>query len=137
MKIEGNVFFITGGASGLGEGLSRALVQRGGRVMIVDRDDERGVALAKELGQDALFANVDVTKEDTIKAAINATVKKMGRHPRRHQLCRDRRRSKSNIERTDSFTASFRPDTWHQLEWDVQRDPLSRQSDVESERAQP
>jgi NAD(P)-dependent dehydrogenase (short-subunit alcohol dehydrogenase family) len=79
MKIEGAVIAVTGGASGLGEGAVRAIVKKGGKALIFDRDEEKGVALAKELGDDnALFALVDVTKEDTIKAGIAAGVKKFG-----------------------------------------------------------
>ncbi|NQW66795.1 MAG: 3-hydroxyacyl-CoA dehydrogenase, partial [Burkholderiales bacterium] len=36
MQIKGNVFIVTGGASGLGEGTARLLSQAGGEVVIAD-----------------------------------------------------------------------------------------------------
>jgi len=78
MKIEGLVFVVTGGASGLGEGAVRAIVKKGGKALIFDRDQEKGAALETELKDNAIFCVVDVTKEDSIKAGIAAGVKKWG-----------------------------------------------------------
>jgi len=50
MKIEGNVALITGGASGLGEATARALVAKGAKAVLVDMNEERGEAVAEELG---------------------------------------------------------------------------------------
>jgi NAD(P)-dependent dehydrogenase (short-subunit alcohol dehydrogenase family) len=41
---------VTGGASGLGEATVRALLERGARVAIVDRDGDRAKAVAEALG---------------------------------------------------------------------------------------
>ena len=38
MEIKGNVFIVTGGASGLGEGTARMLAQQGGTVVIATHD---------------------------------------------------------------------------------------------------
>lgn len=72
MKLEGSVALVTGGASGLGGATVRQLVERGARVAIVDRDVERGEALARELGDAAVFARADVTAPDEVQAAIAA-----------------------------------------------------------------
>ena len=45
MQIKGNVFIVTGGASGLGEGTARLLSQAGGEVVIADMQDEKGQAI--------------------------------------------------------------------------------------------
>ena len=42
MDIEGKVFIVTGGASGLGEGTARALAQLGGHVVVADMQIEKG-----------------------------------------------------------------------------------------------
>ncbi len=63
-----SVALVTGGASGLGEATARRLKAAGTRVVIVDRDDTRGLALAKELG--ARFAKADVTNPAEVEAAV-------------------------------------------------------------------
>ena len=72
MKIEGSVALVTGGASGLGEATVRRLAAGGARVVIVDRDDKRGPALEKELGERARFVKADVTSPDDVQKAVEA-----------------------------------------------------------------
>ena len=72
MKLSGSVALVTGGASGLGAATVRRLVQGGAKVVIVDRDDARGTALASELGQ--TFATADVTDPTQVGAAIDQAV---------------------------------------------------------------
>ncbi|MEX5718142.1 SDR family NAD(P)-dependent oxidoreductase [Geodermatophilus maliterrae] len=67
---------VSGGASGLGEATTRALVARGAAVTIVDLNEERGNALAAELGGATTFVRTDVTDEDQVAAAVaDATTK--------------------------------------------------------------
>ena len=61
---------VSGGASGLGEATSRALAARGAAVTIVDLNEERGNALAAELGGHTTFVRTDVTDEAQVAAAI-------------------------------------------------------------------
>ncbi|MCG8441024.1 MAG: SDR family oxidoreductase [Caulobacterales bacterium] len=70
MEISAKTAIITGGASGLGEGTARRLARLGARVAIFDVNDDRGQALAAELGDGALYARVDVTDEANVAAAI-------------------------------------------------------------------
>jgi len=70
MKIEGAVALVTGGASGLGEATVRRLCGAGARAVIVDRDAKRGEALARELGDRAVFQPTDVTAEADVRAAV-------------------------------------------------------------------
>ena len=58
MEIKGKVFIVTGGASGLGEGTARMLAAEGGKVVIADMNEERGQAVAAELGGVFVKANV-------------------------------------------------------------------------------
>ncbi len=73
MQIEGVGALVTGGASGLGEATVRALHARGAHVTIADLNDERGQALASELGDDAKFVRADVTDPTTVEAAVAET----------------------------------------------------------------
>src|SRR3954449_925488 len=68
MKIEGSGAIVVGGASGLGEATARALAERGAHVTIADVNEEKGNALADEIGVD--FVKADVTKPDEVEAAV-------------------------------------------------------------------
>jgi len=70
MDIKGFTAIVTGGASGIGEASARRLAERGAVVVIADLQDEKGEALASEIG--GVFAHVDVTRTETITAAVNA-----------------------------------------------------------------
>jgi NAD(P)-dependent dehydrogenase (short-subunit alcohol dehydrogenase family) len=65
VRIEGATAFVAGGASGLGEATARRLRADGADVVIADLNEERGGALAEELG--ARFVRVDVTDPDSIE----------------------------------------------------------------------
>ncbi|CAG4942012.1 unnamed protein product [Colias eurytheme] len=76
---KGLVGLVTGGASGLGKATAEHLVKQGGRIVICDLPSSSGSNLAKQLGNDAAFIPVDVTSEDDVKNALQATVDKFGR----------------------------------------------------------
>ncbi|ASE38807.1 SDR family NAD(P)-dependent oxidoreductase [Brevundimonas vesicularis] len=59
---------ITGGASGLGEATARALAAKGVKVAIFDLQDERGQAVAADIG--GVFCKVDVTSEESVDAGF-------------------------------------------------------------------
>lgn len=73
MDIKNKTAIITGGASGLGEATVRLFTSLGANVAILDMNDQRGKALAEELGERAKYFNVNVTEEAAIKAAIAGT----------------------------------------------------------------
>jgi NAD(P)-dependent dehydrogenase (short-subunit alcohol dehydrogenase family) len=70
MDITGASAIVTGGASGLGEATARLLAQRGAQVVILDLQEDRGEALAKEIG--GVFAKADVSDEAQVQAAVDA-----------------------------------------------------------------
>lgn len=69
---------VTGGASGLGEGVVRAIAKRGGRALIVDLPTSNGASLAESLGPSVEFASADVSKPEAVAAAVGAAVQHMG-----------------------------------------------------------
>ena len=75
MDINAISAIVTGGASGIGEACARQLAAGGAKVVIADLNDEKGNALATEIG--GAFAHVDVCNSDDIKAAI-ALAEEMG-----------------------------------------------------------
>ncbi|MBN8916107.1 MAG: 3-hydroxyacyl-CoA dehydrogenase [Rhizobiales bacterium] len=78
MKIEGRVFLVTGGGSGLGAAVSRMVVDNGGRVVLVDINADAGAAMAAELGDAARFQRADVSNEADGKAAIQLALDSFG-----------------------------------------------------------
>jgi NAD(P)-dependent dehydrogenase (short-subunit alcohol dehydrogenase family) len=70
MEIKDTTAIITGGASGLGEATVRAIVEAGGRVAILDMDQERGRGLTEELGGSAQFFAVDICQEKAMEEAV-------------------------------------------------------------------
>jgi NAD(P)-dependent dehydrogenase (short-subunit alcohol dehydrogenase family) len=72
MDIQGKVFIVTGGASGLGEGTARMLAANGGKVVIADMQTEKGEAVAKELG--GAFLKCDVSNEADGQAVVAKAV---------------------------------------------------------------
>ncbi|MFG1185501.1 3-hydroxyacyl-CoA dehydrogenase [Xanthobacter aminoxidans] len=78
MKIEGRVFLVTGGGSGLGAAVSRMVVDNGGRVVLVDINADAGAAMAAELGDAARFQRADVSNEADGKAAVQLALDSFG-----------------------------------------------------------
>merc|ERR1719163_2297605 len=78
MKVKGNTFFVTGGASGLGESCVRLFHNLGANVVIADFNKESGIKLENELGSRSLFCHINVASEESVKTALETTVKKFG-----------------------------------------------------------
>ena len=79
MNIEGSVFFITGGASGLGAATAKWLVEAGAQVVLADLNTAAGEALANELGTAALFVHADTVDEHSMQVAIDKSLSRFGR----------------------------------------------------------
>ena len=70
MDIKGCAAVVTGGASGLGEASARKLAAEGAKVAIFDLNAERGEVVAKDI--DGIFAQVNVTEEDSVTQGLDA-----------------------------------------------------------------
>jgi NAD(P)-dependent dehydrogenase (short-subunit alcohol dehydrogenase family) len=70
MEINGAAALVTGGASGLGEATVRRLTAAGADVTILDKNADRGEALAKELSGATKFVSADVTDADQVAEAV-------------------------------------------------------------------
>jgi len=78
MDIKNVIAIVTGGASGLGGATAERLVQHGAKVVILDRDIDKGNAHADALGENARFIQADVTSEDDIQTALETTISEFG-----------------------------------------------------------
>lgn len=78
MQLNSSTAIVSGGASGLGEATTRMLVANGANVIILDLNDERGNALAEELGATVRFVRTNVTDETDVQTAINMAIGTFG-----------------------------------------------------------
>jgi NAD(P)-dependent dehydrogenase (short-subunit alcohol dehydrogenase family) len=78
-SIPGKVAVITGATSGIGARTAEVFVGAGGKVVIAGRRHERGVRLARRLGDAASFIRTDVSVEVDVKGMIDYAVDRFGR----------------------------------------------------------
>ena len=78
MRLEGKVALITGAASGLGQATVERFIQEGAKVTICDIQDELGQALSDRYAAETIFCSCDVTKENDVEAAVDATISRFG-----------------------------------------------------------
>ncbi|QTD99162.1 SDR family NAD(P)-dependent oxidoreductase [Streptomyces cyanogenus] len=76
-KLDGRVVLVTGAARGQGEQEARLFRAEGARVAVADVLDDRGEALAKEIG--ALYVHLDVGTEESWREAVGAVREAYGR----------------------------------------------------------
>ncbi|MGV0801184.1 SDR family NAD(P)-dependent oxidoreductase, partial [Mycolicibacterium elephantis] len=77
-ELDGKVAVVTGGASGLGEGLARRFAAEGAKVLIGDIDREAGTALAADIGADAHFVEADVADIDQVSGLVSTAIERFG-----------------------------------------------------------
>jgi 3alpha(or 20beta)-hydroxysteroid dehydrogenase len=78
-RLEGKVALISGGARGMGESHTRAMVTEGAKVVIGDVLDAEGSALAAEYPDDVSYVHLDVTDRDEWARAVAAAVQRFGK----------------------------------------------------------
>ncbi len=81
-RLQGKVAFITGAGSGIARAAAQLFTQEGAKVVIAELKPELGQASEQEVreaGGDATFIETDVTKEESVKQAIQETVDHYGR----------------------------------------------------------
>ncbi|MBU0538967.1 MAG: SDR family NAD(P)-dependent oxidoreductase [Gammaproteobacteria bacterium] len=78
MDIKGKVAVVSGGASGMGLEIVKRLVNLGAKAAIFDMNAAAGEAVVAELGESVMFADVNVTSEESVQAGVNATMAAFG-----------------------------------------------------------
>lgn len=82
MRMEGQVAWVSGGASGMGEATARLFAAEGARVAVVDVQEERGLQVVNriaERGGDAVFLACDVAEEGQVRTSIETTLARFGK----------------------------------------------------------
>ncbi|NYT62290.1 glucose 1-dehydrogenase [Alcaligenaceae bacterium] len=76
--LKGKIAIVTGAGGGFGEGIARAYIREGAKVVLADINLDAAERLAKELGQDASPVACDVSKADQVENMVNHTIKTYG-----------------------------------------------------------
>jgi meso-butanediol dehydrogenase/(S,S)-butanediol dehydrogenase/diacetyl reductase len=77
MDLEGKVAIVTGGSSGIGKAVVERLSWEGAEVVIADVDEEKGMAVANEVG--AEFMECDVSSFEDVDDVVERTVEMFGK----------------------------------------------------------
>src|SRR3954462_10528674 len=73
------IAIVTGGGSGIGQALARALAARGDIVVVADIDGAAAQRVPDEIGAGATAAKVDVREATAVQALVDDTVAAHGR----------------------------------------------------------
>jgi NAD(P)-dependent dehydrogenase (short-subunit alcohol dehydrogenase family) len=75
---HGKTAIVTGGASGIGEGIARRLSVDGANVVVADLNRDGAEAVAASLGDNAFAVALDMTDEAAVDALIASTTDRFG-----------------------------------------------------------
>lgn len=78
MQVKDSVALVTGGASGLGLGAARRLLDHGASVALLDINEEKGNEAVSELGDMARFVACDVSDADSVETAVSDVEEQYG-----------------------------------------------------------
>lgn len=78
MNLKGKTFIITGGGSGLGEGAAEVFAEAGANVVVADMSVDNGQRVVNALGETTRFAECDVTREESVRAAVQLALNTFG-----------------------------------------------------------
>src|SRR2546423_14989689 len=78
-KLDGKVALISGAARGQGEAEARAFVAEGAKVVLGDVLDDLGKKVAEDLGGDAVYVHLDVTKQGDWEEAVRTAQSVFGK----------------------------------------------------------
>ncbi|NLJ82561.1 MAG: SDR family oxidoreductase [Bacteroidales bacterium] len=78
-SIKNQTIIVTGGASGIGGGITRKLIEMGAVIIVVDINEEAGYALAEEFPNQTTFVKGDVSKVETAEEAVATAILKSGK----------------------------------------------------------
>lgn len=78
IDLGGRVAIVSGATQGLGADIAAGLGRAGARVVVLGRDSAQGGKVAEEIGANALFVRTDLTRDEDIATAVEATLARFG-----------------------------------------------------------
>jgi NAD(P)-dependent dehydrogenase (short-subunit alcohol dehydrogenase family) len=79
MRLKDKVAIVTGGASGIGKAMCKALAAEGANVVVVDLDGQKGKEAAKEIGGKSISLQADVTSSASMNTMAEEIDRQFGR----------------------------------------------------------
>ncbi|MGE7673054.1 3-oxoacyl-ACP reductase FabG [Lysinibacillus sp. NPDC094403] len=79
MRLNNKVAIITGAANGIGYAATERFIEEGAFVVIADFNEDAGVSAAQQLGDQALFVQVDVADRESVKNLVATVIEQTGR----------------------------------------------------------
>ena len=81
-RLKGKVAIVTGGGSGIGRVTALRFLEEGAKVAVADRNPRGGeetAQMGREYSEDVFFAQVDVSKPESVREMVDSTVSRFGR----------------------------------------------------------
>ena len=78
-NLNNQIIIVTGGAAGIGGGITSELVERGASVIAVDVNEEAGLAIEKKNEGKVIFLKGDVSQEAVAQEAVELALTKFGK----------------------------------------------------------
>jgi len=79
LHLKDKVIIVTGGAKGIGEGISKMLAAETAIPVIIGRNENDNASLLKEIDNKGFYVTAELTKPEECKKAVEVVVKKYGR----------------------------------------------------------
>jgi L-fucose dehydrogenase len=82
LQLKGKIIIVTGGAKGIGEGITQSLAREGAIPVIIGRnesDNQKVVDSLKALGSESFQIVAELTKPEECEKAVRLTIEKFGR----------------------------------------------------------
>ncbi len=81
-RLKGRVAFITGAGAGIARAAAELFSEEGAQVALIEIDEQSGTSteeMLRKQGRQALYVRTDVTREDSVVAAVEAVARTFGK----------------------------------------------------------